>query len=361
MGSKILFLCTHPKGAAPSQRFRFEQYISILEERGFEVMQESFLDRRTHRILYSSGHSIKKFLGILKGLFHRFKLIFRLRNYDFVFIHLEACPIGPPLFESIIFALRIPVIFDIDDAIFMKRMSKNSILGSSLKWPSKVKFITKHALKVIAVNDYLYNWASDYNKSVTVIPTTIDPKIHKSVTKKKSTSIPIIGWTGTHSTAPYLEIVRQYLQEIQATHQFFFHVICDIDPKFDELSGYKFIKWNKETEIKDLSQFDIGIMPVPEIPWAKGKVGFKAIQYGALGIPSVVSNVGSGPDVVRDGITGYVVQNNAGGWCKPLIKLIENRELSEKLGKAASTRIMERYSTDAQSRNYIKLFSNSMK
>jgi len=356
-----MILCTHPKGAAPSQRFRFEQYISILEDHGFEVMQESFLDRRTHKILYSSGHSIKKFLGVLRGFFHRFKLIFRLRNYDFIFIHLEACPIGPPLFESIIFTLKIPVIYDIDDAIFLKRVSKNSVLSSSLKWPSKVKFITKHALKVVAVNDYLSRWASDYNDSVTVIPTTINPNIHKPVMKNESSDIPIIGWTGSYSTAPYLDIVRLYLQKIQKTHQFFFHVICDIDPKFDELSGYKFIKWNKETEIKDLSQFDIGIMPVPEIPWAKGKVGFKAIQYGALGIPSVVSNVGSGPDVVQDGITGYVVQNNADEWCMYLKKLIINRELREKLGKAASTRILERYSTDAQSRNYIKLFSNGVK
>jgi glycosyltransferase involved in cell wall biosynthesis len=361
MRSKILILCTHPKGSAPSQRFRFEQYISILKDRGFEVIQESFLDRKTHKILYSPGHSIKKFFGVLRGFFHRAKLIVHIRNYDYVFIHLEACPVGPPIFESIILGLNIPIIYDIDDAIFMKRMSNNSIWSSSLKWPSKVKFITKHALKVIAVNDYLYGWACRFNDSVTVIPTTIDPQIHKSENKISLNPIPIIGWTGTHTTVPYLDIVRLCLQEIQKTHKFIFHVICNIDPRFDELSGYRFIKWNKVTEIKDLSRFDIGIMPVPEIPWANGKVGFKAIQYGALGIPSVVSNVGSGPDVVRDGITGYVVQNNAGGWCKPLIKLIENRELSEKLGKAASTRILERYSTDAQSRNYIKLFSNRMK
>ena len=114
------------------------------------------------------------------------------------------------------------------------------------------------------------------------------------------------------------------------------------------------------TEIKDLSRFDIGIMPVPEIPWAKGKVGFKAIQYGALGIPSVVSNVGSSSDVVRNGITGYVVENNANEWCKYLIKLIENKELREKFGKAALGRILERYSTDAQSKNYINLFSNGV-
>ncbi len=360
MGSKILILCTYPRGCAPSQRFRFEQYLSVFQDYGFQVTQECFFDYRMHKIIYSSGHLIKKFLGVVRGYFRRIKLIFRLHKYDYVFIHLEACPIGPPIFESIIFALKIPVIYDIDDAIFMKRISDKSLLSSSLKWPSKVKYITKHALKVVAVNDYLSIWAGDYNNSVTVIPTTIDPKVHKLVTKRGSTSIPIIGWTGTHSTAPYLDIVRLFLQEIQKTHQFLFHVICNVDPKLHELSGYKFIKWNKETEIRDLSQFDIGIMPVPEIPWANGKVGFKAIQYGALGIPSVVSNVGSSSDVVRDGITGYVVRNNAQEWCKYLIKLIENKELREILGKAASARILERYSADAQSKNYIKLFSNSV-
>ena len=357
----ILFLCTHPKGYSPSQRFRFEQYLSILHDHGFHTVQESFLDEDTHKIIYNPGNWIKKISGVIRGFFRRFKLMFRLNQFEYVFIHLEASPVGPPIFESIIIALNIPIIYDIDDAIFMKRISNNSFLGSCFKWPSKVKFISKHAFKVITVNDYLFRWVYRFNNSVTVIPTTIDPQIHKSLKTFSLGSIPIIGWTGTHSTSPYLDIIMVYLQKIEETHEFLFHVICDIDPQFDQLSGYKFIKWNKETEIKDLSQFDIGIMPVPLIPWAKGKVGFKAIQYGALGIPSVVSNVGSAPDVVRSGITGYVVQNNADDWCKYLIKLIENIQLREKLGKAALSHILKRYSTDAQSKNYIKLFSNDTK
>ncbi len=356
MRPEILFLCMHPRGGAPSQRFRFEQYIPILEDHGFEVSQEPFLDEKTDGIFYHSGHVVQKILGVAMGYFRRFKLLSRAQEYDYVFVHLEVTPMGPPLIEMILLKLGGRVIYDIDDAIFLDRVFRKNRLVSFLKWPSRVTHLTRYSYKVVTVNQYLHDWAKRFNKNVTIIPTTVDPDIHHPRNVDKHNRIPVLGWTGSHSTAPYLDIVRPVLKELQETHDFCFHVICDIDPAFPEIENYHFYPWNKKTEIVDLQRFDIGLMPVPNTDWAKGKIGFKAIQYSALGLPSVVSDVGSGREVVNDGITGYVVSNDRDEWHDALIRLIEDPELRSKLGRAARRHILDRYTILSQSQNYINLF-----
>src|SRR5205807_3895857 len=122
--------------------------------------------------------------------------------------------------------------------------------------------------------------------------------------RRDPTRRPVIGWTGTKSTTYYLDLVRPALRRLAAMREFDLLVIADVDPGFPEIANYRFVPWRKETEIEDLMRIDIGVMPVPDDLWVRGKVGFKAIQYAALEIPAVVSDVGSGREVVDDGVTG---------------------------------------------------------
>jgi glycosyltransferase involved in cell wall biosynthesis len=167
----------------------------------------------------------------------------------------------------------------------------------------------------------------------------------------------VIGWTGSNTTAPYLELVRPALAALQREVEFEFRVICDVDPGFPEIDRYRFVKWRQESEIADLDEFDIGLMPVPNGTWEKGKVGFKGIQYSAMGIVPVVSSTGSGPEVVEHGKTGLVVDNTTEAWQAALGSLVRNPHLIAQFGAAAREKVLGTYSVIAVASNYVRLFS----
>jgi len=355
--TNVLILCPYPFGSAPGQRFRYEQYLEILKNANIQTATAPFLSFRAMKILYQPGHYLLKTWNVVLGFFFRCLLMFQVFNYDYIFIHREASPIGPPVFEFLLFLFKRKVIYDFDDAIFVRRVSKANPFLGFIKWTSKVKYICTHAYKVAVCNPFLVDWAAQYNHHVVLIPTTIDSEYHRPLKKNREKgSMPVIGWTGSQSNLAYLDIVRPALSRLQKKYTFEFRVICDIDPCCSELKNYHFVKWCLETEITDLNVFDIGLMPVPEGAWEKGKVGFKAIQYSALEIAPVVSSTGSGHEVVEDGKTGFVVDNAESDWYQALEKLLADPELIVKFGKAARERILERYSVLSQTKAYVSLF-----
>ncbi|NBQ54982.1 MAG: glycosyltransferase, partial [Proteobacteria bacterium] len=333
---RVLILCPYPLGISPGQRFRFEQYLDILRANGVVIEIQSFLDMDTMRILYKPGHVLKKVTNVLAGFLRRVAGLRRVFDYDYIFIHREATPIGPPFIEAALFLLRRTVIFDFDDAIFISKTSKVNRIVAFAKWSSKIRFISKHSTKVAVCNNYLVNWVKQYNPNAVLLPTTIDLNYHKPIAKTSpSTRRPVIGWTGTQSTMVYLELVREALVELQKRYDFEFRVICDVDPKFPELKNYRFIKWNLESEIENLAGMDVGLMPVPQGQWEQGKVGFKAIQYSGVAAVPVVSSTGSGHEVVLQGKTGFVVDNNCADWVEALAALLYNPAQLEAMGAAA--------------------------
>ena len=299
-----------------------------------------------------------KVRGLLRGFRRRLGSLLRARDYDYVFVHLEVAPIGPPLIELALIAMRKRMIYDIDDAIFIARTSKENWLASRLRFRSKVGFLTKHAYKVITVNPFLRDWARQYHPGAIVVPTTIDPAYHRPRPERRDPSRrPVIGWTGSKSTINYLDLVRPVLAQLAALRAFELVVIADADPGFPEIANYRFVPWRKDTEIDDLAAIDIGLMPLPDDLWVRGKVGFKAIQYAALEIPAVVSDVGSGREVVEDGVTGIVVPNRVSAWLAALIDLLDDPTRRQKLGAAARAKILSHYAVPAQAETYMRLFS----
>ncbi len=358
MSPKVLILCPYPLGISPSQRFRFEQYLETLREHGVDIDVHSFLDLDTMRIVYQQGHLVKKAFGALWGFLRRLLILPRVFGYDYIFIHREATPFGPPFVEAILFMLGRPVIFDFDDAIFISKISKvNRIVGFA-KWPSKVRFITQRSKKVAVCNNYLVDWVKQYNEHAVLLPTTIDLNYHKPKSKSPlATRRVVVGWTGTHSTMGYLELVREALEDLQTRYDFEFRVICDIDPKFPELKNYLFIKWSFDSEIDDLGGIDIGLMPVPQGEWEQGKVGFKAIQYSGVAAVPVVSSTGSGNEVVLHGQTGLVVDNDKTSWVGALSSLLDDLSKLEAMGRAAREHIDSHYSVRSQVPTYLALFN----
>jgi glycosyltransferase involved in cell wall biosynthesis len=353
---KIVFIAPYPFGQAPSQRFRFEQYLPVLENAGFEYEFHSFLSTKTWKLLYQKGMFLQKALGIIGSFQKRFQLLFRLRKTDYIFIHREAAQLGPPIFEWIIAkVLKKKIIYDFDDAIWLPNYSENNKLFNRLKAYWKVKYCMKWAWKISAGNDYLANYALKYNSSVVVLPTTIDTENHHKISCNQELEPLTIGWTGTHTTLRYLEFLVPVIQELEQKYHFSFKVISNEAPKLP-LQSLAFVKWNKATEIEDLASIQIGVMPLVQDIWSEGKCGFKALQYMALEIPTLLSPVGVNTKIVTDGENGFVVETPE-EWKRRLVALITDKELRIKLGKKGKETIDKHYSVNANKTVFLNLFS----
>ncbi len=355
---RILFLVPYPLGIAPSQRFRFEQYFPKLRAAGFEFDVKPYLDERAMIYLYEPGNFLRKVWKVKWGLLKRFVQLFSLWKYDFVFIHREAAPIGPPIFEWLIAKVfRKKVIFDFDDAIWLKNTSSTNSVISWFKRYRNAENVCSWAWKVSCGNDYLAGHAQQFARQVVVNPTTIDTENHHNRMKSYVGEKVTIGWTGTHSTIKYLDPIIPILQQLEQEFDFNFLVIADRRPDF-ELKSLRFSPWNKETEIDDLLKMDVGVMPLEDDKWAKGKCGFKALQYMALGIPAIVSPVGVNTKIVDPGVNGWICSSGA-EWEQTLRQILEKQVSLAAFSMAARAKIEANYSVKSNTANFLHLFAHS--
>jgi glycosyltransferase involved in cell wall biosynthesis len=324
---------------------------------GFEIRSLPFWTNSEWKILYLNGHKIDKIINTIYAFFRRLWVFVHVRSADIVFIHREATPIGPPIFEWVIakvFQKRI--IYDFDDAIWLPNTSKENGLVSYLKFHGKTASICKMAFKVSCGNDFLLQYALPYNKSSFYNPSTIDLDYHTlNSTLKSSRTRLVIGWTGSHSTLKFINIIIPIISKLEGEYDFEFVVISNKDPEF-QLKSIKFIKWNKEREIEDLSIIDIGIMPLYDDKWSEGKCGFKLLQYMSLGIPSLASPVGVNKAIIDHGDNGFLCKDEL-EWENNLRVLIENPKLRETFGIKAKAKVEKYYSVKANENNFLSLFS----
>jgi glycosyltransferase involved in cell wall biosynthesis len=190
---------------------------------------------------------------------------------------------------------------------------------------------------------------------VVIIPTVVNTETVHNGIQEQRTDHPAVGWTGSFSTLPYLDITLPVLKELQEQIDFEFVVIADKDPQLS-LKRYRFIRWSRQSEMADLLQFHIGIMPLHDDEISRGKCGFKAIQYMSLGIPAVVSPVGVNTKIVQDGVNGFVCATND-EWKRRLGELLRDPALRERMGLAAHASIEKNYSVKATGRIFLDLFN----
>jgi glycosyltransferase involved in cell wall biosynthesis len=361
MARRILFLVPYPLRESPSQRFRFEQYFELLQRKGYEFDVQSFLNSRNWRMFFKPGRPLTKLLVLASGFAKRIIVLFKSLMYDFVFIHREVAPVGPPIFEWLLTKwLRRKIIYDFDDAIWLTdRLSEPWTFRIS-KCRSKVASICKWTHKVSCGNAYLCDYAKQFNKNVFYNPTTIDtenlhnPTLYKAI--ERPTNKVRIGWTGSHSTLKYLLEIESTLKHILLRYPLVeFIVIADKPPVFNEAVPVTFIPWKEATEIGDLLKFDIGIMPLPDDQWAKGKCGFKALQYMALQLPAIASPVGVNKTIIDHGINGFLC-STPDEWEEALRKLIEDSALRNVMGINGRKTVVERYSVVSNVANFLSLF-----
>lgn len=361
---KIVIFNPYPQGEAPSQRFRYEQYLNILQGQGFKITLFSFYNQSTWKKLYSKPPAWQ-FLQLIKGLVIALLRIPLAANANYIFIHREVAPLGPPMVEWLLAKVfRKRIIYDFDDAIWLTDKTEESWFEAKIRWRSKVRLICKWSYKVSCGNTYLCDYARQFNSNVVLNPTTIDTEaVHNIALHQRggahfssSDERVVIGWTGSHTTLKYLEMLNSVLQSIEKKYtNISFLVIADKVPQLS-LTRMEFRKWSKETEIADLAKMNIGIMPLPDDEWTKGKCGFKALQYMAMGIPALVSPVAINKVIVEDGENGFWC-NDDKDWITKLSQLIENKTLRNEMGEKGKIFVNQHYSIKANSKNFLSLFS----
>lgn len=337
---KIIVIAPYYFNSAPSQRYRIEQWAPHVKDKDIKFDYLLFCDERLQKILYLKGSYLRKFTLFVKCYIKTLLRIINLKGYDIVFLHKGVSPTGVPILEYLLNLKKIPIIYDFDDAVYLFQHGQARGIWIYLKCPWKVKYICRIAAHVIAGNRVLSEYALQFNKHVSVVPSSIDTDLYfiKKHTEKKHI---VLGWTGSHSVCYNLKIVEQVLIALKKIIDYEFIVIsdCEFDLGFD----YTFIKWNPATETEDLAKIDIGIMPLFDGEWERGKCGLKILQYMGMGIPAVASPIGANKEIIEDGVNGFLVDSDK-EWINRLSLLINDFQLREKLGLAGRKSVKARYS-----------------
>ncbi len=354
---RILFVTHHRKDRSPGQRFRFEQYLGYLASNGYDIVFSNILNAEQDKILYSSGRYFAKALVVLRATYTRLVNVLQANSFDVIFVFREAYLTGTPLFEKLLARSRAKLIFDFDDSIWLDNVSEANKALSFLKNASKTAGIIQVCDLIFAGNRYLAQYAQQYNSNVVIIPTTIDTDEYKPAGQVQDSDIITIGWSGSVTTIQHfgfavpflLKLKEKYGKRIKIT------VVGDGAYRHDalEIQG---LPWRKQDEVNELSRFDIGIMPLPDDEWARGKCGLKGLQYMALGVATVMSPVGVNTEIIQDGENGMLA-STADEWLDKLSLLIENPDLRKRLGAAGRKTVVEKYSVQAWQDKYLAYFN----
>lgn len=335
-----------------SNRVRVEAYIPFLEKDGIKCALRPFITPFFYSILYKKEYLVLKVMLFLFCTINRFFDIFRSFFYDIVFVHREAYPFGPCFFEKIFSLAGKPIIFDFDDAIYLSSTSDSNTYLGRLKQPGKVKEIIKASKAVIAGNTFLADYAKQFNDKVFVIPSCVNTDIYKPDYSRQAGKKITIGWLGSGTTEKFLATLKNVFIALNKSFPGRLEY-CFVGGKFisDEVLNTVNIEWNLESERRSIANFDIGIMPMHEDEWTKGKCGYKAIVYMGMGIPVVVSNVGVNPEIVKDGINGFTAGSDE-EWVNKLSMLVNDGGLRKKFSVNGRDTVEKYYSIKA---NYPKL------
>lgn len=355
---RILFIAQHRPDRSPGQRYRFEQFRDFLEKEGFESEISFIISAEDDKILYLKGNQLKKAGVLRRSVSIRKKDVARMNDYDVIFIYREALMTGSTRFERAFRKSRAKLVLDFDDSIWLKNTSRANKRWDWMKNASKTDRLIELVDLVIVGNEYLAEHARGLNPNTVVIPSTIDTVKYTVKPSKVDTEPVCIGWSGSVSTIVHFEGILPVFRKLKEKYgaRVRFKVIGQQKVSYPGLDIDTTI-WNSEIEAEQLHDLDIGIMPLPDDKWSKGKCGMKGLQYMGVGIPAVLSPVGVNRDIVQDGLNGFLASTDE-EWLEKLGILIENAELRQTMGGEARKTIEERYSVEAWKKTYLKLFKD---
>jgi glycosyltransferase involved in cell wall biosynthesis len=277
--------------------------------------------------------------NILRAYARRFAALHRRMKYDLIWLEKEALPWLPTWLE-IARLQGIPYVVDYDDAWFHRYENH----WASLLLGRKIDAVMRVAHTVVAGNDYLARHARQAGaRHVEIVPTAIDLDRYRDLPGASSSGTLTVGWIGIPLNAHYLTMVEPALRAAAGAAPLELHVVGAPVPA--ELAGIpaESFLWSEDSEIARIAQFDVGIMPLHDTPWERGKCAYKLLQVMAAGRPVIASPVGANRQVVRHGVNGFLAETT-GEWIDALRKLADP-DLRHRMGAEARRTVEEHYST----------------
>lgn len=354
----------------PSSRFRAMQYQELLDKSGIKYTN---LFTLPSKYLYYPPLIAKSILlypwaaaCLLAVVLTRITQIIILAPfYSHIVLQRDLLHrVNVPFLEALLFGWlkalgrrdKVTIALDVDDAIFIDRKNPDN---PALQ--RKIQYIARNADLVVAGNQYLADYFGQFQRTV-LIPTTIDTNKFKPRSSPASSEVCTIGWTGSASNLGFLSMLESVFVDLQQKFQFKIIIVCEEGarlPFSKAVRNVSMTAWSPQNEADINSNFDIGIMPLEDNQWSKGKCGFKIIQYLAAGIPSVASGVGANKDIIEEGVTGFLV-GNEDQWSKRLAKLLSSSDLRARMGEAARRAAEERFSRDAWFERWLKAMQGEL-
>lgn len=337
---------------AASTRQRLLQYLPAFDDAGIRVEWHPLLGDDYVRSL-ADGSSASK-AAIARSYARRFRQLLRRSEADLVWVYAELFPYLPGEFERLAFRSGVPVVYDCDDAFFVPydenpRAFVRRILGG------KLQPLITGAAACTCGNAYLEDYARQFCERTLVVPTVVDTELYRPANPRLEGPL-TIGWIGSPTTWPQVQPLLPMLREVcQASGARFRVIGAGHQAREDRFEGLDLIDWSEDREVAEVQAMDVGIMPLVDAPWQRGKSGYKLVQYMACGLPVVASPVGVNSAIVSSGGNGFLARAEQ-EWRDALLNLIGNGDLRRRFGEAGRARAVESYSLTSQAPRLIELF-----
>lgn len=328
---KVLFL-TYSDEQGASARYRVYQFLRALRERGIESEVSPFYGRRHYRLIMSQGSMALQVLMMVLAYLRRLRQVLRASRFDVVFFNREAAPVGPVFMERLARWCGAGTILDLDDFVFMNNPHAQSWLRRKLRNSRRAEQVAEAVDCVCAANRDIADYSRTLNGCVEMIPGAEDMARFDVEPVRPLKDRFVIGWTGSFSTEVYLNMLKPALVRLNERIPNLSVLVIGggafACPGVDVVH----MPWSLDQEIPLVRGFDIGVMPLPDDEWSRGKCGGKGRLYMAAGIPAVVSAVGYNCELVDDGVTGVLI-HDTDAWFERLYDLYLHREKREAIAR----------------------------
>jgi glycosyltransferase involved in cell wall biosynthesis len=340
---RVGYLALQAPGLSPSQRYRVEAFAAKLRERDITISYEWVLDATDLRVFYGRAPLAQKAAVAARAFVRRLDSLATRPAPDVWLVQREAFFLGNHWAEWLA-ARRAPVVFDFDDAIWIRAVSAANSRYAWLKNVDKIARITALADTVLAGNQYLADWAAGHAARVQVVPTCVDTDHFRPPPARDDEGPIVIGWSGSPSTLDHLRPLLPVLERL--TRHFGPRVSVRVmgDPSFAHTPmGLRGEAWTPDAELALLQRMDIGLMPLPDDAWTRGKCGLKGLVAMAVGAATVMSPVGVNTTIVRHGENGFLAAGDD-EWFDVLSRLVDDADLRARVAAAGRQTVVDDYS-----------------
>ncbi len=342
---RVLFLTKYSEKGA-SSRYRFYNYRKYLEENGIHPSYRPLFGNSYLNQLYRGNTVMKNLLAVYFILKRMVYIVFNMKKYDHVVIEAELFPYFSYGFDYFFLKRISSFSLDFDDNI------SANYRNTSRK--DKIPELMKRASFVTVGNRWYF---SEFEGNLIYLPTVIDLCHYSWYDLQEKDEVPVIVWIGSPSTQRYLSLIEDTLADLSGHQDFKLKIIggnIPLDPKI----RVEYVKWESSSENLELAKSDIGIMPLEDSYWEKGKCGFKLIQYMASGIAVIASDLPANEEIIENSVSGFVVKNHQ-EWSVKVAELLKNKQLRLSMGKAGRKAVEEKYSYQVWGKKYSEIIKNN--